>query len=297
MSSSRCRRDRGPPDPATVTVTTAEPDAGLAPGLPGTSRAARFGIGSLAALALLFLALPVVALLARALFGGALRDAPAEALFDALALSLLTTLATVVVVIIFGSPLAWVLARRSFRGKQLAETLVDLPIVLPPTVAGLALLLAFGRRGMAAPALDIVGLAIPFTTLAVVVAQVFVAGPFYIRAARAGLEGVDRHLEEAAAVDGATGVQIVRRITVPLAAPALGAGIVLAWARALGEFGATIMFAGNIAERTRTLPLLIYGEFQDTLDAAVAAASVLVVAAVGVLLAVRLTRWRAILPS
>jgi molybdate transport system permease protein len=202
-----------------------------------------------------------------------------------------------VVLVIFGSPLAWVLARRSFRGKQLAETLVDLPIILPPTVAGLALLLAFGRRGVAAPVLEVAGLAIPFTTLAVVVAQVFVAGPFYIRAARAGLEGVDRHLEEAAAVDGASGPQTVRRITIPLAAPALAAGLVLAWARALGEFGATIMFAGNIAGRTRTLPLLIYGEFQDTLDSAIAAASVLVVAAVAVLLAVRLTHWRAILPT
>jgi molybdate transport system permease protein len=280
-----------------LTTAAAQPDAGLSPGLPGTSRAARFGIGSLAAVALLFLALPVVALLVRALFGGALRDAPAEALFDALALSLLTTFVTIVVLVLFGSPLAWVLARRSFRGKQLAETLVDLPIVLPPTVAGLALLLAFGRRGIAAPAFDIVGLSIPFTTLAVVVAQIFVAGPFYIRAARAGLESVDRDLEGAAAVDGASGVQTVRHITVPLAAPALGAGLVLAWARALGEFGATIMFAGNIAERTRTLPLLVYGEFQASLDAAVAAASILVVAAVGVLLAVRLTRWRAILPA
>jgi molybdate transport system permease protein len=274
-----------------------ELDAGLAPGLPGTSRAARYGLGTLAAIALLFLALPVAALLGRALFGGALRDAPAEALFDALALSLVTTGVTMIVLVLFGSPLAWVLARRSFRGKQLAETLVDLPIILPPTVAGLALLLAFGRRGVAAPALDVAGLAIPFTTLAVIVAQVFVAGPFYIRAARAGLESVDRHLEEAAAVDGASGMQTVRRITIPLAAPALAAGLVLAWARALGEFGATIMFAGNIAGRTRTLPLLIYGEFQGTLDAAVAAASVLVVAAVAVLLAVRLTRWRAILPS
>jgi molybdate transport system permease protein len=140
-------------------------------------------------------------------------------------------------------------------------------------------------------------LSIPFTTLAVVIAQVFVAAPFYIRAARAGFQGVDRHLEEAAAVDGASGAQVLRRITVPLAAPAIGAGLVLAWARALGEFGATIMFAGSIAGRTRTLPLLIYAEFQDTLDAAVAAASVLVVAAVGVLLAVRLTHWRAILPA
>jgi molybdate transport system permease protein len=280
-----------------VTGVSAPPDLGLAPGLPGSSRAARFGSGALAAVALLFLGLPVVALLARALIHGALGEAPTVALVEALALSLVASLASLVVVVVFGSPLAWVLARRSFRGKQLAETLVDLPIILPPTVAGLALLLAFGRRGVAGPALELVGLSIPFTTLAVVVAQVFVSGPFYIRAARSGFERVDRDLEEAAAVDGGSGAQVIRRITIPLAAPALGAGLVLAWARALGEFGATIMFAGNVAGRTRTLPLLIYAEFQDTLDAAVAAASVLVVAAIGVLLAVRLTHWRAILPG
>jgi molybdate transport system permease protein len=272
-------------------------DADRAPGLPGSSRAARIGTGALAAIALLFLALPVLALLARGLLGGALREAPAGALLDALLLSLTASFVSVIVVVVLGSPLAWVLARRSFRGKAIAETLVDLPIVLPPTVAGLALLLAFGRRGLAGPALEVVGLSIPFTTLAVVVAQVFVSAPFYIRAARAGLQAVDRDLEEAGAVDGASGAQVVRRITIPLAAPALAAGLVLAWARALGEFGATIMFAGNIAGRTRTLPLLVYTEFQNTLDAAVAAATVLVIAAIGVLFAVRLTHWRSVLPA
>jgi molybdate transport system permease protein len=233
----------------------------------------------------------------RALFGGALGEAPVAAILDALVLSLVASLCTIVVVVLLGSPLAWVLARRSFRGKALAETLVDLPIVLPPTVAGLALLLAFGRRGVAGPALEVMGISVPFTTLAVVVAQVFVAAPFYIRAARAGLQGVDDDLEEAAAVDGATGGQVVRHITIPLAAPALGAGLVLAWARALGEFGATIMFAGNVEGRTRTLPLLVYSEFQDSIDAAAAASAVLVVAAVGVLVAVRVTRWRSVLPA
>lgn len=270
-------------------------DTDRAPGLPGNGRAARIGTGALAAIALLLLALPVAALLVRGLLGGALRDAPAGALLDALLLSLIVSFIAVIVVVVLGSPLAWVLARRSFRGKAIAETLVDLPIVLPPTVAGLALLLAFGRRGVAGPALEVVGLSIPFTTLAVVVAQVFVSAPFYIRAARAGLQGVDRDLEEAGAVDGASGAQVVRRITIPLAAPALAAGLVLSWARALGEFGATIMFAGNIAGRTRTLPLLVYAEFQDTLDAAIAAATVLVIAAIGVLFAVRLTHWRAVL--
>jgi molybdate transport system permease protein len=279
-----------------VSRSASATDPDRSPGLPGTGRIARWGTGSLAAIALVFLGLPVAAMLARGLFGGALASAPAGALLDALLLSLVTSMATLVVVVFLGSPLAWVLARRSFRGKAIAETLVDLPIVLPPTVAGLALLLAFGRRGVAGPTLEMVGLSIPFTTLAVVVAQVFVAAPFYIRAARAGLQSVDRDLEEAAAVDGASGAQVVRRITIPLAAPALGAGLVLCWARALGEFGATIMFAGNVEGRTRTLPLLIYAEFQDTLDAAVAAATVLVIAAVAVLFAVRLTHWRSILP-
>jgi len=278
-------------------VSSAGVELDRAPGLPGNGRAARLGTGLLGGIALLFLGLPVAALLVRALTGGALFDAPAAALLDALTLSLTTSLATIVVVVVLGSPLAWVLARRSFRGKALAETLVDLPIVLPPTVAGLALLLAFGRRGVAGPALELVGVSIPFTMLAVVIAQVFVAAPFYIRAARAGLQGVDRDLEEAAAVDGATGAQVVRLITVPLAAPALGAGLALAWARALGEFGATIMFAGNIQGTTQTLPLLVYSEFQDSLDAAAAAAAVLVFTAIAVILAVRLTQWRSVLPA
>jgi molybdate transport system permease protein len=249
----------------------------------------------LAGLALLFLGLPIVALLARAVSSSGLADAPATALLDALWLSLVTTLVSLVVIVTLGSPLAWVLARYAFRGKTVVETLVDLPIVLPPTVAGLALLFAFGRRGVAGPVLELAGISVPFTTLAVVVAQVFVAAPFYVRAARAGLQSVDGEIEEAAAVDGASGWRVVRHVTVPLAAPALGAGLALAWARALGEFGATIMFAGSVAGTTRTLPLLIYSEFQDTLDAAVAAAAVLVIAATGVLFAVRLTHWRAIL--
>jgi molybdate transport system permease protein len=276
-------------------MRASQPD--LAPGLPGNGRAARSGTAALAAIALLFLGLPVAALLGRAISSGVAPGASTGALLDALLLSLVTSLVAVAVVVVLGSPLAWVLARRSFRGKAFAETLVDLPIVLPPTVAGLALLLAFGRRGVAGPSLEAAGLVIPFTTLAVIVAQVFVSAPFYVRAARAGLQGVDRELEEAAAADGASGAQTVGRVTIPLAAPALGAGLVLAWARALGEFGATIMFAGNIAGRTRTLPLLVYAEFQDSLDSAVVAASVLVLAAIGVLVAVRLTHWRAVLPN
>ena len=247
---------------------------------------------ALAGIGLAFLALPVVALLWRALESGALVDALAgRAVLDALALSLTSTVVSLVIVIALGTPLAFVLARSEFRGKALAEALVDLPIVLPPSVAGLALLFAFGRNGLAGGALELAGITLPFTTLAVVVAQVFVASPFYVRAARAGFRGVEPEVEEAARVDGASENAVLGRITLPLAAPAVGAGLVLAWARALGEFGATILFAGNIEGRTQTLPLLVYSEFQEGVDAAIAAATILVLAALGVLVAVRLMRW------
>jgi molybdate transport system permease protein len=248
----------------------------------------------LAALGLLFLALPVAALLLRALDSGVLRSAVGDgAVLEALALSLSSTAVSLALIIVFGTPLAFVLARTAFRGKFAVEALVDLPIVLPPSVAGLALLFAFGRNGLAGSSLDLVGVSLPFTTLAVVVAQVFVAAPFFIRAARAGFQTVEPEVEEAARIDGASEAALMRRVTLPLAAPALGAGLVLAWARALGEFGATILFAGSIAGRTQTLPLLVYGEFQSSLDAATAAAAVLVLAAMAVLLAVRTLRWPA----
>jgi molybdate transport system permease protein len=173
------------------------------------------------------------------------------------------------------------------------ETVVDLPIVLPPSVAGLALLLVFGSRGALGGALDVAGISIPFTTLAVVLAQVFVAAPFFVRAARAGLANVDRQLEDAARDLGAGERQVARHVTLPLAAPALTAGLVLSWSRALGEFGATIMFAGNVPGRTQTLPLVVYGEFQaGDLEASIAAAAILILAAFGVLLAVRTLNWR-----
>jgi molybdate transport system permease protein len=248
----------------------------------------------LSVIGLLFLGLPVAALLARAILGEQLlATASDKAVLDALVLSLITTLASLVLAVVFGTPLALLLARRDFRGKWLADVLVDLPIILPPTVAGLALLLAFGRRGALGQSLDAVGISIPFTTFAVVLAQTFVAAPLYIRSIRAGFASIDRTVEEAAQVDGASRFRLLTGVTMPLAAPAVGAGLALAWARALGEFGATIMFAGNIQGRTQTLPLVVYSEFQSSLDASVAAAAVLVTAAFGVLVAVRLTRWRA----
>jgi len=276
-------------------VTAAGADAEDRVRVAEGGRATRLTVATLAAITLLFLGLPVATLVVRAITGGAIGRTQVGPLLDALVLSLCTSLIAVTLVVMFGSALAWILARRAFRGKALAETLVDLPIVLPPSVAGLALLLVYGRRGLLGGALEVAGVSIAFSTIAVVVAQAFVAAPFYIRATRTGLAGVSREYEEAAAVDGASASQVIRHITVPLAAPAIGAGLVLAWARALGEFGATIMFAGNIAGRTQTLPLLVYTEFQGSLDAAVVAACVLVLAALGVLVAVRLTHWRSVL--
>jgi molybdate transport system permease protein len=240
-----------------------------------------------------FLALPVLVLVARAVIGGGLIEATAnDAVVSALALSLATTSASLLLTLALGTPLAILLAKRRFRGAALLETAVDLPIVLPPSVAGLALLLVLGRQGVLGGALDVVGVSIPFTTVAVVVAQTFVAAPFFVRSARAGIAAVDRDIEDAARVDGASEREVFRWVTAPLAGAALAAGAVMCWSRALGEFGATIMFAGNVQGRTQTLPLVVYAEFGGgDLEASVAAASILVLAAFGVLVSVRFLRW------
>jgi molybdate transport system permease protein len=259
------------------------------------TRAARRdrGLAALTIPLVIFLALPIVTLVARGLFGGALGTAlTSRVVLDALTLSLATTVVSLALTLALGTPLAYVLARRSFRGASIVETIVDLPIVLPPSVAGLALLLVLGRRGILGGALDVVGISIPFTTIAVVLAQTFVAAPFYVRSARAGIAAVDRDIEDAARVDGASERDVFRWVTVPLAGAALAAGAVMSWSRALGEFGATIMFAGNVEGRTQTLPLVVYGEFgAGDLDAAIAAASILVLAAFGVLMSVRVLHW------
>ena len=251
----------------------------------------------LAGVATALLALPVVVLLARAAIEGSLvLTVTSRIVIDALVLRLATSGARLLLTVIIRTPLAYLLAMRHFYGSWLVEGFVDLPIVLPPSVAGLALLFAFGRQGAIGPMLNAVGVEIPFTTLAVVVAQTFVSAPFYIRAARAGFRETNRDLEDAARADGAGEWAVFRSVTVPLANAALAAGLVLAWARALGEFGATIMFAGNIQGRTQTLPLLVYSEFQsaDGLARSTAAAGVLVLAALAVLVAVRALRWRAL---
>jgi molybdate transport system permease protein len=265
-----------------------------------TTRAGRWSERTLLAVAglfALFLGLPVLALVVRAVLDGSLREAlTTQVVLDALVLSLITTSVSLAITLALGLPLAFVLARRAFRGKGVLEAVVDLPIVLPPSVAGLALLLVFGRRGVLAAPFELLGISVPFTTIAVVLAMTFVSAPFFIRSARTGIAAVDGDLEDAARVDGATERQLFRSITVPLASAALGAGLVMTWARALGEFGATIMFAGNIEGRTQTLPLVVYSQFQGgDLDASVAAAAILVLAAFGVLVAVRVFHWGRVL--
>src|ERR687895_2986667 len=189
---------------------------------------------------------------------------------EALYLSMRTTAATMVILVFVGPPAAYVLARGTFRGSRVLNTLVELPIVLPPSAAGIALLLAFCRLGLVGEYLNAFGVTLSFTTVAVVMAEVFVAAPFYVRQAATGFAEVDRTIEEAALVDGADRTAVFLRVTVPMAFPALVAGAVTAWARALGEFGATIIFAGNVQGVTQTIPLAIFSELERDFDAAAA---------------------------
>jgi molybdate transport system permease protein len=211
----------------------------------------------------------------------------------ALGLTIRTTLAATLVVVVLGTPLAYLLARGRFRGRALLDTLVDLPVTIPPVVAGVALLLAFGRRGLLGRHLDVLGVQVAFTSVAVVMAQVFIASPFFVKAARAGFEGVDLRLEAAARTLGASRWRVFWTVTVPLARPALLSGVVLAWARALSEFGATMMFAGNFPGRTQTLTLAVMTALETDLETAVAVSALsLVVALVALLAAKRLAgRW------
>jgi molybdate transport system permease protein len=211
---------------------------------------------------------------------------------EALRLSVVTSLSSLCLAIVLGTPLAYLLARRRFRGAALLDTLIDLPMVLPPTVAGVALLMAFGRRGVLGAWLDAIGIQISFTTFAVILAQSFVSIPFYIRAARAGFQSVDQELERVAYTLGHAPLSVFLRVTVPLAFPALLGGAVMAWARALGEFGATIMFAGNFLGRTQTMPLAIYAAMESDLTAALVLSAILIVVSFSVLFGVRLLLHR-----
>ncbi len=242
---------------------------------------------ALGASLILFLALPIVALF--------VTSGPAEwwaglrhpITLPALLLSLGTTGTSLLLVAVLGTPLAWWLARTRSRGARLVETFVQLPIVIPPAVAGLALLLTFGRLGLAGPLLERAGLGVSFSTVAVVLAQVFVAAPFYVQAGVAAFAALDEDLLVVARTLGASRARIFFRLAVPLARRGLVTGAALAWTRALGEFGATLMFAGNLSGKTQTLPLAVYTALESDLRAAQALAVLLVVVALLLLLALR----------
>jgi molybdate transport system permease protein len=244
---------------------------------------------AVAALALLagFISLPLLSLVVWTVDKEAWRAMASPIAVDALLLSIRTTAITMAILLVVGTPAAYLLARVDFRGNRVINTLIDVPVVLPPSAAGIALLLAFGRLGLVGKYLDVFGVTLTFTTAAVVMAEVFVAAPFYVRQAATGFAAVDRTIEEAALVDGAGRSTVFFRVTVPLAFPALVSGALTAWARALGEFGATIIFAGSFRGITQTIPLAIFAEFQSDIDAAVALSVLVLGFAFAVILAVR----------
>jgi molybdate transport system permease protein len=244
------------------------------------------------AIALAFLTVPVVALLLRVAPADLLRRATEATALDAMRLSLFSTLCSLGLMLAFGTPLAFALARRRFPGKRFVETVVELPIVLPPAVAGVALLFTFGRRGLLGPPLSALGIDIAFAFPAVVLAQTFVASPFYINAARLSFAAVPNEILEAAATEGAGALEVFRRIFAPLALPGILSGAVMGWARALGEFGATILFAGAFPGRTQTMPLAIYAALETDLDTTVVLAAILAVGSFTLLLGFRLLSGR-----
>ncbi|MGD9793857.1 MAG: ABC transporter permease [Acidimicrobiia bacterium] len=246
---------------------------------------------AIAALGALLFVLPLVALLWRApwsQFGHELRD---DSALTALRLSLQCSLSALVLCIVLGTPLALVLARTEFPGKRLLRALLSLPMVLPPVVGGVALLLAFGRRGLVGQWLyDWFGMRLAFTTTGVVLAETFVAMPFYVVTLEAALASVDRRFEEAAATMGAKPFTVFRTVTLPAIRPSLIAGCALSWARALGEFGATITFAANVEGVTQTIPLKVYLALETNPDGAVVLSIVLLAVSIAVLAALQ-DRW------
>jgi len=250
------------------------------------------------AIYVLFICLPILALLVKAFQQdnpfGALVSQPA---LLALRLSLVTSAVTIVVVLLVGTPFALFLARSKSPVTRVVDQLVELPIILPPVVAGVAMLLAFGRQGILGPALAGLGISLPFTTAAVIFAQIFVAAPFYVRSAKLGFQAIPRAYEENSLTLGQSPWQTFRRLTLPLAAPAMLTGVALAWARALSEFGATIMFAGNLTGKTQTMPLAIMAAMETSLDTAIALSLMLLALALVVLLALAIitrNRWQAV---
>jgi molybdate transport system permease protein len=249
---------------------------------------APLGFVPLAAVAVVFLTLPLVALLVRAPWGSLPGDLTAPGVLTALRLSLVCSVGALGLSLVFGVPLAWLLARVAFPGRNVVRALVLLPMVLPPVVGGVALLLAFGRNGIAGQWLDsLFGVTLPFTTLGAMLAETFVAMPFLVITVEAGIRAMDRRYEDAAATLGAGRWRIFRRVTLPLIAPALAAGSALSWARALGEFGATITFAGNMPGKTQTMPLAVYLALQNDAGAAITLSLIMLAISLAVLVGLR----------
>jgi molybdate transport system permease protein len=241
------------------------------------------------ALTLTFLTLPVVAIFVDTSPGDLLASLGDQQSLDALRLSLETTALALLVIVVVGTPAAWFLATREFRGKSLAVTLVELPLVLPPAVAGIALLASLGPNGVLGA---VTGDSLVLQTAGVVVALTFVAAPFYLRQAQSAFASIDRSLLEASRTLGAGEAATFARVGVPTAMPGLAAGLALAWGRALGEFGATLMFAGSFQGITQTAPLAIYDRFATDFPAALALSAVLVCVSAALLLSVRLVTGR-----
>jgi molybdate transport system permease protein len=258
-------------------------------------RPSAFGVAlwASACVALSFLLLPIVAIFSELTLGELRAGLTSEVARDALRVTLETNLVAMALIVLFGTPTAYLLASREFRGRTLLVTLVELPLVLPPAVAGIGLLAAFGRLGLLGGTMESLGLDIAFTKTAVVLAVTFVASPFYVRTAIAAFEGVDRDLVAASRTLGAGPARTFFRVALPLAGGGLGAGAALAFARGLGEFGATIMFAGSLQGVTQTLSLAIYQEFDVDFDTALAIGALLVVGSALVLLAAKvIPAWR-----
>jgi molybdate transport system permease protein len=238
-----------------------------------------------AGLGLAFLVIPLLAIFLR---GDLLAGLRSDDTRQALLLSLQTSLISLAVMILVGTPVAHLLATRRFRGRSVLLTAFELPLVLPPAVAGIGLLMAFGRRGLLGEELSFLGLELPFTKVAVVMAMTFVASPLYVRQAVSAFEAVDGTLLDASRTLGAGAGRTFWRVALPLARGGLGAAAALGWARAVGEFGATIIFAGSLKGVTETAPIQIYAGLSENLDAGLATAAVLIVVSAGVLLAAKL---------
>ena len=244
-----------------------------------------------AGLAVGFLAVPLLGLLEETAWRDLAAELATPVVRQALRLSLVCSLGAVAVSVVLGVPLAFLLARVEFPGRNLVRALTTLPMVFPPVVGGVALLLAFGRRGLVGQWLDrAFGITLPFTTAGAILAEAFVAMPFLVITVEAGLRAMDRRFEDAAATLGAGRWTTFRRVTLPLIAPSLGAGVALCWARALGEFGATITFAGNLPGVTQTMPLAVYIALETDLQAAIALSLILLAVSLAVLIALR-DRW------